>query len=176
MRPPNEPPPASGPDLLFADTVGGNTKLALIGTISPADVEGARGTLQLLAKGMPVEQYPLVNDPLTRGLLRRHHCQMHALQQKLALVEDKFMRGVSQVEDAQRLLPNKLADTTERLQALVDTMQQEAAGKSTDRQTLMAEVMNLRTQLNAAVRARASEHTSWRPVRTPTRFARPLQA
>ena len=125
--------------------------MALIGTITPSDVDEAMGTLQLLARGMPAEQHPLVNDTLARGLLRQHYRHLQVLQERIAFAETRLERGMNQLESGQKHLPNQLATTTDRLQALVDSMQQEAAGKLAERQHLMAEVMALRTQLNTAV-------------------------
>ena len=79
-----------------------------------------------------------------------HPCVSQALHEQLVLAEGKLSRGVEQLAADQQLLPNQLVGATERLQALVDSMQQDAAGQSGERQNLMAEVMSLRARLNAA--------------------------
>ena len=66
------------------------------------------------------------------------------------VAEGKLRRGVEQIASDQQQLPTQLVNATDRLQSLVDNMQQDAAGSQGERQQLMAEVMALRTKLNGA--------------------------
>ena len=52
------------------------------------------------------------------------------------------------MQAGQQQLPTALVGATERLQALVDQMQSDAAGQAAERRQLMGEVMALRTKLN----------------------------
>lgn len=99
---------------------------------------------------MAFRNYPLTNNALTRGLLHRHYWHSQTLHEQLVMAEGRLHRGVEQLAADQQQLPNQLAGATDRLQALVDTMQQDAAGQATERQKLMAEVMALRARLNAS--------------------------
>ena len=56
------------------------------------------------------------------------------------VAEGKLQRGVDTLAAGQQQLPNQLVGATERLQALVDSMQQDSAGNSSERQKLMFRV------------------------------------
>ena len=58
----------------------------------------------------------------------RHHWHVQVLQEQLVAADTKLRRGVEQIESGQAQLPSQLVQTTDRLQALVDSMQQDAAG------------------------------------------------
>jgi len=146
-----EPEPSRGVELLLRQAVGGNSQSVLLGLISPAAVDDSMAVLRLLAHGSSVEQFPLVNDILTRGLLQRFECRIQALEQQLNFAQGKLARSVEALEADSSHMPGKLALTTDRLQALVDNMQQEAAGQASTKQSLMAEVASLRAQLNSAI-------------------------
>lgn len=98
---------------------------------------------------MAFRNYPLTNNMLTRGLLHRHYWHTQTLHEQLVVAEGRLNRGVEQLAADQQQLPHQLVGATDRLQALVDTMQQDAAGQASERQRLMAEVMTLRTKLNS---------------------------
>lgn len=138
--PPTRPTPPTGAALLLSEAVGGNSRALLLGCVMPSDIEESAVTLGLLAQGMGFRNYPLVNDSLTRGLLHRHYWHTQTLHESLVAAEGKIRRGVDQISSDQQHIPNQLSFATERLQSLVDTMQQDSAGQATERQQLMAEV------------------------------------
>jgi len=140
----------AGPALLLRDSVGGNTRTALIGTVRPADHPESEATLQLVAGGAAFTNYPLVNDRRTRGLLAHHRWVSAQLQEQLSVAEGKLQYGVDQLQADRRALPNQLRGAAERLQALVDQMQRDAAGKAGERERLMAELLEVRASFNGA--------------------------
>ena len=149
--PPTQPPPPSGAALILSEAFGGNAHTLLLGCVLPSDTEESAATLNLLAHGLTYRNFPLTNSSAARGLLHRHYWHTQTLQEQLVIAEGKLHRGVEQLASGQQQLPNQLVGATERLQALVDSMQLDAGGQSNERQKLMAEVMALRTQLNAAM-------------------------
>ena len=148
--PPKQPPPHAGAALLLAEAFGGNANALLLGCVLPSDIEESASTLSLLAHGLAFRNFPLKNDTNALGLLHRHYFHTQTLHEQLVIAEGKLHRGVEQLEAGQQQVPTALLGATERLQALVDSMQQDAAGSSNERQKLMEEVMRLKTQLNTA--------------------------
>ena len=146
--PPTKPLPLSGCALLLGEAVGGNARGLLLGCVVPGDMEESATTLGLLAHGMGFRNYPLVNNATTRGLLQRQYWHIQTLGESLATAEFQIRRGVDAVGENQKHLPSQLSYATDKLQALVDAMQQDSAGTGGERQQLMAEVMSLRTRLN----------------------------
>lgn len=142
--------PTSGVDLLFAHAIGGNSCTLLLGLISPARLDEAGAILRLLAQGVGVQQSPLPNNPITRGLIRWYEWRLCRLEQLLSLASGKLANSVAELEEGAGRLPRQLASTTEKLQGLVDHMQQEAGGHAGERLELMGQVNSLRAQVNAA--------------------------
>ncbi|EOD15859.1 hypothetical protein EMIHUDRAFT_119213 [Emiliania huxleyi CCMP1516] len=133
----------SGPALLLRDAVGGNCKTVLLGTVAPEDFAESCATLQLVAQGAGFVNFPLVNDA-------HHRWVSLQLQEQLSAAEGRLQHGVDLLEEDRRALPNQLHGAAARLQALVDQMQQDAKGAAGEKQKLMAEVLELRTQYNGA--------------------------
>lgn len=146
---PSRPPPPSGASLLLSDAIGGNSHALLLGCLAPSDLDESSATLTILQQGMSFRNYPLTNDSFARGLLQRHYWHTQTLHEQLVVAESKLTREVEQIASGQQQLPNQLVGATERLQALVDSMQQDASGQASERQQLMAEVMALRARLNS---------------------------
>lgn len=139
-----------GPSLLLRDCVGGNTRTLLVGTLRPADNPESEATLRLVAGGLAFSNFPLVNDRRTRGLLAHHRWVSSQLQEQLTVAEGRLQYGVDQLSADRQTLPNQLHGATERLQAVVDQLQRDAAGKSGERERLLAEVLEMRAAFNTA--------------------------
>ena len=88
---------------------------------------------------------------MARGLLHRYHRQLHALHELLSAAEGKLSRGVEQLSQDREQLPQRVLGATDRLQSVVDQMQQDAAGAASEKQTLMAEVLQLRHKVNDSI-------------------------
>ena len=142
---------ASGASLLLRDALGGNARTLLLGCVQPADYAESAATLQLLSLGRELHTFPLVNDKMARGLLHRYHRQLHALHELLSAAEGKLSRGVEQLSQDREQLPQRVLGATDRLQSVVDQMQQDAAGAASEKQTLMAEVLQLRHKVNDSI-------------------------
>jgi hypothetical protein len=139
-----------GPSMLLRDTVGGNTRTLLVGTLRPADNPESEATLRLVAGGVSFTNYPLVNDRRTRGLISHLRWVCSQLQEQLSAAEGRLQYGVDQLNEDRKSLPNQLHGAAERLQALVDQMQRDAAGRAGEREKLMAEILEIRAAYNAA--------------------------
>ena len=142
--------PAGGAALLLHDSIGGNARTALVGAVAPADFEETAATLGMLSAASGMHTFPLPNDPMVRGLLQRHHWQSQQLQDRLNLAEGDLKSGIEQIELDRKHLPSQLYSTTERLQGIVSTMQEDAAGFGAERQALMREVVELRAKASKA--------------------------
>lgn len=139
-----------GPTLLLRDSIGGNTRTLLLGTLRPADHPESEATLRLVAGGAGFSNFPLINDRRTRGLLAHHRWVSSQLQEQLSIAEGRLQHGVDQLQEDRKALPNQLHGATARLQGLVDQLQRDAAGRKGEREKLMAELLELRAGFNAA--------------------------
>jgi hypothetical protein len=140
----------TGPPMLLRDSVGGNTRTLLLGTIRPSDNPESEATVRLVSSGLSFSNFPLVNDRRTRGLLGYHRWVSSQLQEQLTVAEGRLQYGVDQLTADRKALPNQLHGATERLQAVVDQMQRDSAGRAGEREKLMAELLEMRAAFNGA--------------------------
>uniref|UniRef100_A0A8W8KFP2 Kinesin motor domain-containing protein n=1 Tax=Magallana gigas TaxID=29159 RepID=A0A8W8KFP2_MAGGI len=105
---------------ILQNALGGNSKTAIIATITPASLEESHSTLKFASRAKTISNKPKVNEVLSdAALLKRSRMEIQKLQEKINAMEN---RDVSELKGEKEDLEKKLREKEEMEQKYHDLL------------------------------------------------------